>query len=259
MSAAEAKPTGPSIQAPKSDEVLDLLDQASTLTDAIAADLEEPTPDPTSTAREDEPAQSEEDTPPQTAPPAAGPRLNDLLTDPDQGPTDSAKIGPATIGDAVIAPDMPADLRAPAPPRDRQGASKLVAAPAPEPSPPHRPTLGPTKTVSDLEATLEATPPAAGSEAGPPVEPKADSPARRMTFGSFSRTILLVPQACARAMGQVVVTILELLDRPFSGLSPETRRLAGLVAFGTLLMAAAIWIVPELLDDNPFEHLETTK
>ena len=52
------------------------------------------------------------------------------------------------------------------------------------------------------------------------------------------------------------LTILILLDRPFRNVSPGLKRALGLVALATLMAGIAAWILPEMMNNNPFAQME---
>lgn len=62
-------------------------------------------------------------------------------------------------------------------------------------------------------------------------------------------------KAAAASVPRALLRLLEIVDRPFGGISPSTKRLIGYLAVVTLIMGIASWTLPSLLDHNPYEKL----
>ena len=52
------------------------------------------------------------------------------------------------------------------------------------------------------------------------------------------------------------LSIFILLDRPFRDVSPERKQVLGLVALATLMAGVAAWILPDMMNGNPFSEME---
>ena len=146
--------------------------------------------------------------------------LNDLLNDPDAiEPAEST--GKDAVEETLVAPDDWEPLESPA---SDDGEAETDADAAPD------------------------DPAATGAE-GPDsrVQRKAwPSPAdlKRISL-SVLRTIVNTP-----------LRIIVILDRPFAEMSMSKKRLLGLVAIATVIGGIAAWVLPSLLDHNPFSDMD---
>jgi len=66
------------------------------------------------------------------------------------------------------------------------------------------------------------------------------------------RLVRAVPIGIANACLMIFV----ILDRPFRGMSPGLKRMLGLIGLATLLAGIATWILPEMMDNNPFADMD---
>jgi len=217
-----------------------LLDEAASLSEEIAAESEDLSGDPSLESDAEQktiqgqPSRSQPaeaisaDEPPATSP--ATDRRNDLpdlLHDPDAEATT-----PPPQPDASTTPELPprkADPR-------REGKSR---------SEEHH-------EADNSESEDSKAPPSDAPDQTQP--PAAKRPLRKRLaagVGSALRSALQIPVATLNAWLRMVI----LLDRPFCGWSLGVKRALGIAAVATLLMGIGAWVLPGLLNHNPFADM----
>ncbi|MFQ5430410.1 MAG: hypothetical protein ACE5E1_08890 [Phycisphaerae bacterium] len=191
-------------------------------------------------------------------------QLNDLLHDPDsdraadspdtqaeaddiddEAPLEADEPG-ETVEDAAADPAVSAETRA-ADAVDSEEASDSADRAAEEPS-----DGTPPREEEEGEAAEESAP-ASEDEA----EPAPAPPARRSVAAvmrSALRAGVGVPRFAFRTVGRLAI----LFDTPFTWVSPAAKRVIGYLALATLLTGAASWVLPALLNGNPFADMTPT-
>lgn len=111
------------------------------------------------------------------------------------------------------------------------------------------------KVSSDLDVEQErgvegapSTNEAAGEADDEVGAPKDVSP----SANSLKKRLRTLSHLCAN----VVITPFVFLDRPFENVSPQGKRLIGLVAVATCLVGIASWVLPGLVNHNPFAAMD---
>jgi hypothetical protein len=83
-------------------------------------------------------------------------------------------------------------------------------------------------------------------------EPQPENPSLPAILAAAGRRTGRAVARVASALARAVWRMFILIDRPFAGLSEKTRQHVGLVAIITLLAALAAFVLPSLLQHNPY-------
>ena len=146
--------------------------------------------------------------------------LNDLLSDPDAiEPVES--VGLEGVEETLASLESPEPLEAPA---TEDGEAETDADDAPD------------------------DPAATGAEG-------LDSPVQRKPWPSPA-DLKRVSLSILRAIVNTPLRIIVILDQPFAEMSMGKKRLLGLVAIATVIGGIAAWVLPSLLDHNPFSDMD---
>lgn len=200
--------------------------------------------------------------------------LRDLLNDPD-GKVESHRIIESNTGEepfAVESSTSGVDVDAGQPPaattkkKSRKGARfdlSMMQREAP-PAPSIDPSAPPASPPS-TSATNEKVTPGSVEQLGEVSQAEStERPGRSLiVFRIIDRTKSIAIGSVAAVRGLVilclnaVLSVVSVMDWPFRSLSGEFKRAVGLCGIVTLVMGVAAWILPLLLDSNPFEGMET--
>lgn len=174
--------------------------------------------------------------------------LRDLLNDPDsntESPNDAEKAAPTPSAD-------------PAKPKARKGSKfnfpkSAAVKPAEAPFQAQvavavMPTKSPTQEAPQEAAG--ATEPTTGKP-----EPKAGGLKKKLS-GSVRMTLRFFKSCIAVALNCMLLT-LSVLDWPFRSMSHRLKGAIGLIGLVTLVMGIMSWVLPGMMHENPFEHMDT--
>ena len=256
------------------DEVERLLAQAKSLTDQIASEagMEPPAVDGI----------------PLGETPAAATIDSDPLAVTEDVERTLAELGALVGNDAPSATEAPEpEPRGPAPridarPADEEGAIEEAAGPSERATSAASP-LGaegiagveegvptddsgrPARSTIDFDESLlgdvavdleDADNPASANEA---VGKPAPGPVRSRTVKELLKAKVTagpeIARRAARAGANGSLALLEFIDRPFAGLPPTAKKVIGWVALATLLAGIASFVLPGLLEHNPYEKM----
>ncbi|MFQ5501511.1 MAG: hypothetical protein ACE5EQ_04325 [Phycisphaerae bacterium] len=211
-----------------------LLSQVEALAEEITTetDAEEPASDTAAPPVTDEIEDSQTDT--ETASPEATPEpaesaseeLNDLLHDPD------APAGESVESDETVSSEMEQKNKSP-------------------------PVEGKTQNPDPTDASNDSSDPEEGTT--DPVDSPARLPIRHRILSVVKRgpkaifAAKVVPIILVNAGLKILLTI----DLPFANWSPGKKRITGFVAIATVVVGLLSWILPDLLNHNPFADMDT--
>lgn len=219
-----------------------LLDEATSLSREIseeAGEILDEAPAEKRIAEEEAVAQPAAVAEERETPPAADQAqpLPDLLQDPD-APTAAAPADaepePATTEDAAREagdPPVPAVRSKGIETRDEEIAEKAAS---PEP-------------VADESNEPEE----AQEEEGRP-----KSPSVKERLAAACRLAMSLGRAVPIGAANGFLTIFILLDWPFRNVSPGLKRVLGMVALATLMAGIAVWVLPDMMNQNPFAQMD---
>ena len=171
--------------------------------------------------------------------------LNDLLNDPD-----------------LASPDVESESssqEAPRTPPISEQAALEGGAPAVEPV--DNISLPPAP-LADHESPPEKVVPD-DDEAEENLRPEADAPERaEVSPRPITQRLATIPGAALSAVKTAPIALVDAilegiiyLDRPFAGLPTHIKRALGVAAIAIILTAIAVWMLPELLERNPFADM----
>ncbi len=153
---------------------------------------------------------------------------------------------------------------------DDAGPGPSTAGPGPSTAGPGSSTagFGPTEAggipfdnalVGDVDVSLDEAaslaPPGGGIPAAGGSRPAAALATWRERLGTWRRRMGTAGGRLARRMPGGIVGFFLLLDRPFAGVPATAKRMIGGVAVVTLLMGLLAWLLPGLLESNPYAEV----
>lgn len=224
-------------------EVERLLDEATTLSQEIAEETGEALNEPSREESGDreaivaQPADVAEPEPTTAPPPAAeqAKPLPDLLQDPDAAPTETA-----TEAEQEPAANEEAPPQASDPPETPKRSEKI-------------------ETRDEADAR-KASPDAAEEESSTTEDAQEEEPPNAPSAKEKLATICRLTVKLIRAVPIVVANgfmmIFVVLDRPFRNVSPGLKWVLGMIGLATLLAGIAAWILPDMMNQNPFVEME---
>lgn len=191
-------------------------------------------------------------------PDAAARGLPDLLNDPEHESITDAD--PASAASAEVAPHDDATPEVLYIPDDEEESAASESEPIEVEAP--APTVEAETTPPSIEpeADAEASAPTSQAEA---IEENPEPKGLGRFLAGFGIVIVVVKRAVSaarRAPGTLIRwigNVLEIVNRPFTGVSDRTRSILGVIAMATLICSMLAWVLPWLLTSNPFERIPT--
>lgn len=238
-----------------------LLDEAASLSQELSEEVGESSNE---APQEEEGGQEEVVAPPADVaeepepPEAAGP------------PTDAAeeREPPSSAEQAKPLPDLLQDPDSPAAAASAEAEPEPTTSEeaAPETSdPPAAPRPSVKIETRDEEIAKEATSPEpAEEESSQSEDAQEDSQEEVRPKGPSIKERLVSACGLAKRFGRAVpigvangcLTVMVLIDRPFRSVSPGLKRMLGLIGLATLLAGIITWILPDMMNHNPFAGME---
>lgn len=189
--------------------------------------------------------------------------LKDLLNDPDPPrPVEPiTKPNKPVTAEPEMSPFAGAQLPQPDPgakPKSKKGSKfNLSSMPKAEPivapeklAAPVQPEPSAAIGTSTSDATANA-----GSEAK--AKPPRKSSAFQRLLGALLRTAKRTMQGGMAIVSGTMVRMLGAIDWPFRSLSPRFKNALGLMGVVTLIMGALAWVLPGMMQSNPFAGMDT--